>query len=57
MLQDKYLNAIQTTSPHLLRYLIVAVVTNPRRRSLLQVLARARDLRRSAEICGDLRPP
>ena len=40
MLQDKYLNAIQTTSPHLLRYLIVAVVTNPRRRSMLQELAR-----------------
>lgn len=32
-LQDKYLNAIQTECPHLLRYLSTAVITNKRRRN------------------------
>ncbi|XP_054778883.1 eukaryotic translation initiation factor 3 subunit E isoform X1 [Prosopis cineraria] len=30
--QDKYLNAIQTTAPHLLRYLATAFIVNKRRR-------------------------
>eukprot|EP01086_Lenisia_limosa_P013529 TRINITY_DN42740_c0_g1_i1.p1 TRINITY_DN42740_c0_g1~~TRINITY_DN42740_c0_g1_i1.p1 ORF type:complete len:420 (-),score=118.79 TRINITY_DN42740_c0_g1_i1:71-1330(-) len=38
--QSKYLNAIQTTSPHLLRYLIAAVITNMRRRSTLKELVK-----------------
>jgi len=38
--QEKYLNAIQTVAPHLLRYLAVAVVTSPRRRGLLKDLVR-----------------
>eukprot|EP00270_Netrium_digitus_P021589 TRINITY_DN930_c0_g1_i1.p1 TRINITY_DN930_c0_g1~~TRINITY_DN930_c0_g1_i1.p1 ORF type:complete len:458 (-),score=150.82 TRINITY_DN930_c0_g1_i1:108-1430(-) len=39
--QDKYLNAIQTTSQHLLRYLTAAVLTlKQRRRSLLKDLLR-----------------
>ncbi|CAM0870514.1 unnamed protein product [Alopecurus aequalis] len=31
--QDRYLNAIQTNAPHLLRYLAIAVVVNKRRRN------------------------
>ncbi|KAJ7972179.1 Eukaryotic translation initiation factor 3 subunit E [Quillaja saponaria] len=31
--QDKYLNAIQTTAPHLLRYLATALIVNKRRRA------------------------
>jgi len=38
--QDRYLNAIQTICPHLLRYLAVAVVTSPRRRNTLKDLVR-----------------
>lgn len=40
LLSEKYLNAIQTTCPHLLRYLAVAVVTNPRRRHAVKELVR-----------------
>jgi len=36
--QDRYLNALQTHAPHLLRYLAVAVVTNPRRRDKVKDL-------------------
>eukprot|EP00698_Gefionella_okellyi_P003483 TRINITY_DN13292_c0_g1_i1.p1 TRINITY_DN13292_c0_g1~~TRINITY_DN13292_c0_g1_i1.p1 ORF type:complete len:437 (-),score=116.99 TRINITY_DN13292_c0_g1_i1:27-1298(-) len=35
---DKYLTAIQTSSPHLLRYLATAVITNKRRRNVLKRL-------------------
>ena len=44
--QDKYLNALQTNCAHLLRYLAVAVVTNPRRRGLLKELVRTIGLER-----------
>ncbi|TVU39986.1 hypothetical protein EJB05_13431 [Eragrostis curvula] len=36
--QDRYLNAIQTNAPHLLRYLATAVVVNKRRRNMLKEL-------------------
>ncbi|KAG2324885.1 hypothetical protein Bca52824_007613 [Brassica carinata] len=35
-IQDKYLNAIQTTAPHLLRYLATAFIVNRRRRPQLK---------------------
>jgi len=38
--QDRYLNAIQTTCPHILRYLTVAVLTNKRRRNVLKDLVK-----------------
>jgi len=38
--QDRYLNAIQTNAPHLLRYLAVAVVTSPRLRGKLKDVVR-----------------
>ncbi|KAK9825491.1 hypothetical protein WJX74_001021 [Apatococcus lobatus] len=38
--QDRYLNALQTTAQHLLRYLAVAVVINKRRRNVLKDLIR-----------------
>jgi translation initiation factor 3 subunit E len=34
----RYLNAIQTNAPHLLRYLATAVVVNKRRRNMLKEL-------------------
>lgn len=37
---DRYLNTIQTTCPHILRYLTTAVITNKRRRSVLTDLVR-----------------
>jgi len=37
-LQEKYLNAIQMTSPHILRYLTTAVITNKKRRNVLKDL-------------------
>jgi translation initiation factor 3 subunit E len=37
-LQERYLNAIQTTCPHILRYLTTAVITNKRRRIVLKDL-------------------
>lgn len=46
MMQEKYMNAIQTTCPHLLRYLVVAVLTNPRRRSMVKELVRIVGLER-----------
>uniref|UniRef100_A0ACD5WHN4 Uncharacterized protein n=1 Tax=Avena sativa TaxID=4498 RepID=A0ACD5WHN4_AVESA len=36
--QERYLNAIQTNAPHLLRYLAAAVVVNKRRRNMLKEL-------------------
>jgi translation initiation factor 3 subunit E len=36
--QDRYLNAIQTSAPHLLRYFAAAAITNKRRRNVLQDL-------------------
>jgi len=38
--QPNYLNAIQTTCPHILRYLTTAVITNKRRKSILKDLVR-----------------
>lgn len=38
--QDKYMNTIQTTCPHLLRYLTTAVITNKRRRHYLKDLVK-----------------
>lgn len=38
--QDRYLNAIQTNAPHLLRYVATAVVVNKRRRNMLKELIR-----------------
>jgi len=37
---EKYTQAMQTNAPHLLRYLAVAVVTNPRRRDKVRDLVR-----------------
>ena len=36
----RYLNAVQTTAQHLLRYLAAAVVVNKRRRNLLKDLVK-----------------
>jgi len=47
-LQERYLNAIQNNCPHLLRYLAVAVITNPRRRSSLKDLVRVISIERSS---------
>ncbi|CAL5227383.1 g10334 [Coccomyxa viridis] len=38
--QDRYLNALQTTAQHLLRYLAAAVVVNKRRRNAMKDLIR-----------------
>merc|ERR1712241_975336 len=38
--QPAYLNAIQTTCPHILRYLTTAVITNKRRKKILKDLVR-----------------
>jgi translation initiation factor 3 subunit E len=37
---DKYLNAIQTSCPHILRYLAIAVITNKKKRMALKDLLR-----------------
>lgn len=37
-----YLNAIQTTCPHILRYLTTAVITNKKRRNVLKDLVKVR---------------
>jgi len=39
-LSERYLNAIQTTCPHILRYLTTAVITNKRRRNVLKDLVK-----------------
>merc|ERR1711991_951822 len=38
LFEDEYLNTIQTSCPHILRYLTTAVVTNKRRRNVLKAL-------------------
>jgi len=38
--QDRYLNAIQSSCPHILRYLTTAVITNKRRRNVLKDLVK-----------------
>jgi translation initiation factor 3 subunit E len=40
LFQEKYLNAIQTNCPHLLRYLTTAVITNKHRRNVLKELVK-----------------
>mmetsp|Transcript_624 Transcript_624/g.1823 ORF Transcript_624/g.1823 Transcript_624/m.1823 type:complete len:429 (+) Transcript_624:133-1419(+) len=40
LFQDRYLNAVQTTSQHLLRYLAAAVVVNKRRRNVMKDLVK-----------------
>jgi translation initiation factor 3 subunit E len=40
ILFGRYLNTIQTTCPHILRYLTTAVITNKRRRNQLNELVR-----------------
>jgi len=47
----RYLNAVQTTAQHLLRYLAAAVVVNKRRRSLLKDMVKVRPALCVA-ICG-----
>jgi len=39
-LNERYLNAIQTTCPHILRYLTTAVITNKRRRNVVKDLVK-----------------
>lgn len=46
-LQEKWLQALQTNAPHLLRYLAVAVVTNPRRRDKMRDLVRVIGIERA----------
>ncbi|GMH39331.1 hypothetical protein BSKO_07229 [Bryopsis sp. KO-2023] len=38
--EERYLNALQTNAPHLLRYIAAAVIINIRRRSMLKELVR-----------------
>jgi len=38
--QDRYINAIQTACPHIIRYLTTAVITNKRRRNVLKDLVK-----------------
>lgn len=40
LFQDRWMNAIQTNAPHLLRYLAAAVIVNKRRRNMLKDLVR-----------------
>eukprot|EP00906_Rhabdomonas_costata_P024278 RCo034924 len=42
--QDKYMMAIQTTSPHLLRYLTTACITNKKRRQQIKDLVRVLEM-------------
>ena len=46
-LQDKWLQALQANAPHLLRYLAVAVVTNPRRRDKMRDVVRVIGMERA----------
>lgn len=43
---ERYLNAIQTNAPHLLRYLALAVIASPRRRGMLKELVRVISMER-----------
>ena len=47
-LQDKYLQAIQTNAPHLLRYLAVAVITNSGADAAMRDLVRVIGVERTA---------
>lgn len=40
LFEEKYLNAIQTNCPHVLRYLTAAVITNKRRRNVVKDLVK-----------------
>lgn len=40
LFQDRYLNAVQTASQHLLRYLAAAVIVNKRRRNIMKDLVK-----------------
>lgn len=40
LFSEKYLNAIQTNCPHILRYLTTAVITNKRRRNVMKDLVK-----------------
>jgi len=40
LLNDRYLNTIQTTCPHILRYLTTAVIINKRRRNVVKELVK-----------------
>lgn len=46
-MQEKYVQALQTNAPHLLRYLCVAVITNPRRRDKMRDLVRILGIERA----------
>mmetsp|Transcript_24288 Transcript_24288/g.55272 ORF Transcript_24288/g.55272 Transcript_24288/m.55272 type:complete len:281 (-) Transcript_24288:280-1122(-) len=46
-LQERYINTIQNICPHLLRYLAVAIITNPRRRASLKDLVRIISIERA----------
>ena len=53
--QERYINTIQNICPHLLRYLAVAIITNPRRRASLKDLVRIISIERanySVRRCG-----
>jgi len=45
-LNDKYLQAIQTNAPHLLRYLAVALISNPRRRDKMRDIVKVISIER-----------
>lgn len=49
--QPAYINTIQTTCPHVLRYLTTAVITNKRRRNVLKDLVRVIE-----QVCSVLGP-
>ena len=46
-LEPRYLMSIQTNAPHLLRYLVVAAITNPRRRDKVRELVRVVGIERA----------
>jgi len=46
--QEKYMQSLQVHAPHLLRYLAVAVITNPRRRDKMRDLVRVIGIERAS---------
>lgn len=48
--QDKYLSAIQTQCPHILRYLAAAVIVNKKRRGMLKDLARIIEQEQATQV-------
>eukprot|EP01094_Clydonella_sp_ATCC50884_P001548 TRINITY_DN1115_c0_g1_i1.p1 TRINITY_DN1115_c0_g1~~TRINITY_DN1115_c0_g1_i1.p1 ORF type:complete len:430 (-),score=184.80 TRINITY_DN1115_c0_g1_i1:118-1407(-) len=46
--QDKYMNAIQTTCPHILRYLTTAVISNKKRRNMVKETLRVLEQERGS---------